>query len=206
MALKPAPSLIFMPASTGKHNAKISGGKSVVSQWVEKFDAPPLDEMFRGIIDRDDGNINGSRVHVLGRYSIENYQLDPAVVFGVLIDENKAPSLANIALTAGDEHRLRSLPASALQCVVDYVAQKIEPVLSGLTTGEKALAPVAFTNGIELNYPAWMLTRRGHDLLPLYQKVFGPVVITPPKLEKALRRVRLIPIELSEIMARIQES
>jgi AAA domain, putative AbiEii toxin, Type IV TA system len=46
-ALKPAPSLVFMPASTGKAHAKTAGGKNVVMQWVEKFDASPLIEMFR---------------------------------------------------------------------------------------------------------------------------------------------------------------
>jgi energy-coupling factor transporter ATP-binding protein EcfA2 len=205
-ALKPAPSLVFMPSSIGKRSGKTGGGKSVVTQWIEKFDAPPLNEMFRGIIDLDGGNTGGQRIHVLSRYSIENYQLDPTVVLGVLIEEKIAPSLPNIAVTPGDEHRLRTLPVSALQSVVDYVAQRVEPALGTLTGTEKTLTVVKFTSGIELKYPGWMLTRRGHDLLPIYQKVFGQTVITPPKLEKSFRRVRLVPIELAEIMSRLQET
>ena len=205
-ALKPAPSVVFMPASAGKGSAKVGGGKSVVAQWVGKFDAAPLNEIFRGIIDRDYGNVGGPRIHVLGRYSIENYQLDPMVVIGVLMEEKKAPFLPKIALTPGDEHRLRSLPASALQDVVDYIGQQVEPALGMLASEETAPVSVMFTNGVELKYPAWMLTKRGHDLLPVYQKVFGQTVITPPKLENSFRRVRLIPIELAEIMARLQEN
>jgi hypothetical protein len=49
-----------------------------------------------------------------------------------------------------------------------------------------------------------MLTKPGHGLLPVYQKVFGQMIITPPKLEKSFRRVRLIPNELAEIMAQLQ--
>lgn len=203
-ALKPAPTIVFMPASRGKGSRKTAGGKNVVTEWVEKFDAAPLNEMFRGIIDRDSGNIGGPRVEVLGRYAIENYQLDPIVVFGVLIDEKKAPSLANIALTPGDEHRLRSSPASSLQMVVDYIAQQIEVELGTLSSNEKVPSAVTFTNGVELKYPTWMLTRSGHDLLSVYQKVFGQMVITPPKLEKSFRRVRLVPTELADIMARLQ--
>jgi ABC-type Mn2+/Zn2+ transport system ATPase subunit len=203
-ALKPTPSLVFMPSSIGKGSGKTSGGKSVVTQWIEKFDAPPLNEMFRGIIDLDSGNPGGPRIHVLNRYSIENYQLDPAVVFGVLIEEQRAPPLPNIAVTLGDEHRLRTASVSILQSVVDFVVQQVEPALGALTGTEKALAVVKFTNGIELNYPRWMLTKRGHDLLPIYQKIFGQTAITPPKLEKSFRRVRLVPIELADIMSRLQ--
>jgi energy-coupling factor transporter ATP-binding protein EcfA2 len=54
-ALKPAPSIVFMPASRGRGAAKTAGGKSVVAGWIEKFDTPPL-ELFRGIVDQDSGN------------------------------------------------------------------------------------------------------------------------------------------------------
>ncbi|MDE1903468.1 MAG: ATP-binding protein, partial [Alphaproteobacteria bacterium] len=116
------------------------------------------------------------------------------------------PSLPNIAVTPGDEHLLRTLPASALQSVVDYVAQQVEPALGAMTSDEKALVAVTFTSGIELKYRRWMLTKRGHDLLPIYQRVFGQTVITPPKLERSFRRVRLVPIELAKIMSRLQET
>jgi hypothetical protein len=39
-AIAPTPTLVFLPASVGKGSGKVSGGKSVVKQWVEKFDAP----------------------------------------------------------------------------------------------------------------------------------------------------------------------
>jgi hypothetical protein len=68
--------------------AKMGGGKDVVTQWVEKFDALPLDETFRGIIDRDNGDTGGPRIEVSGRYTIENYLLDPIVVFALLISMN----------------------------------------------------------------------------------------------------------------------
>ena len=96
------------------------------------------------------------------------------------------------------------MSSSALQSIVDYVAQQVEPALGALSGTETTASVVKFTSGIEVMYPAWMLTKRGHDLLPIYQKVFGQTVITPPKLEKSFRRVRLIPIELAEIMSGLQ--
>jgi hypothetical protein len=172
---------------------------------VKKFDAAPLDEMFRGIIDRDGGaQAAVPRISTLGRYSIENYQLDPVIMFGVLIDEQKAPRLPNVGVSAGDEHRLRALPVAVLQTIVDYIAQQVEPELPSVTAAEKAPTMVEFTNGNRLVYPAWMLERRGHDLLPIYQKVFGQPVITPPKLEKSFRRVRMVPVELAAIFSELQ--
>lgn len=195
-----------MPASRGKRSEKTGGGKSVVTQWVEKFDAPPLNEMFRGIIDLDDGNSAGPRIHVLSRYSVENYRLDSFVVFGVLLEEKKAPSLPGVTVTPGDEHLIRALPDSALQAVTDYVAQQVEPELGTVSSAERDPVAVAFTNGVKVTYPRWMLARRGHDLLPIYQKVFGSSVMTPPRLEKSFRRVRLVPIELAEIMSQLQQA
>ena len=205
-ALKPAPSLVFVPSSIGKGAEKIGGGKNVVTQWIEKFDAPPLNQMFRGIIDLDNGNIGGPRIQVLSRYSIENYLLDPIVIFGVLNEERVAPSLSTNLLTPGDEHLLRTFSAPNLQDIVNYITQQAEPKLGQLTSDETKTAAVRFTYGIELQYPSWMLTKRGKDLLPIYQTVFGQAFITPPKLEKSFRRIRLVPIELAEIMWQLQQA
>jgi hypothetical protein len=177
-----------------------------VTGWVEKFNSAPLNEMFYGIIDLDEGNASAPRIDVIGRYSIQNYQLDPMVIFGLLIDERKAPAIPDVVTTPGDEHHLRTLPDSVLQRVVDYVAEKVEPALGALTVHEIERAAVTFTSGARLEYPRWMLAKRGHDLLPIYQRIFGHSIVTPPKLEKSFRRVRLVPIELAEIMAGLQKT
>ncbi len=86
-ALKPEPTIVFLPASSGQGAAKTGGGKSVVCQWTEKFEVGPLAEMFRGIIDLDSGGTPPPRVSVLSRYSLENYLLDPLTVYGLLLEE-----------------------------------------------------------------------------------------------------------------------
>ena len=101
---------------------------------------------------------------------------------------------------------MRTLPIADLQRVVDYVAQQVKPTLGTLTNDDEKNVDVTFTSGIVLKYPSWMLTKRGHDLLSIYQSVFGQMVITPPKLEKSFRRVRLVPMELAEIMSQLQET
>jgi AAA domain, putative AbiEii toxin, Type IV TA system len=204
-AIKPSPTLVFLPASLGKGSGKIGGGKNVVLQWVEKFDQPPLDELVRGITDRDTGNVATNRIPVLGRYSIENYLLDPFNVFGVLLEEGIAPPIGGVSISQGDEHRIRTLAENELQSILDAVRALLEPALSGLTSTEKSSLSVSFTNGKIVNYPRWMIDRRGHDLLPAYQAALGgPKLISPPRLIRSLSRVRLLPEELAEIFEILQ--
>jgi energy-coupling factor transporter ATP-binding protein EcfA2 len=205
-AIRPSPSLVFMPASLGAGKGKIGGGSTVVTHWVDKLDQDPLKMMFRGVIDRDAGSKPTGRIYVLGRYSFENYLYDPFVVYGVLLDQGTAPAIPGLTISQGDEHRLRSMPAVELQSIVDVIRARMEPDIPGLTATEQASQPVTFTNGKVVQYPGWMIDRRGHDLVPLYQSVFGGVkVLSPPRLYRSLRRVRLIPAELADILDRLQE-
>jgi energy-coupling factor transporter ATP-binding protein EcfA2 len=203
--LKPSPSIVFLPASIGKGPLKTSGGKTVVVKWIEKFDQPPLDQLFRGIIDRDINNSSTPRILVLGRYSIENYLLDPFVIFALLLEQGTAPVIPGVSVSTGDEHLVRSLSKTQLQAILEGIRRIVEPTLQNLLPTETALQSVMFTNGVAIEYPVWMLNRRGHDLLPIYQSIGGGAgVVSPPRLNKSLRRVRLIPVELVEILETIQ--
>jgi hypothetical protein len=204
-AMKPAPSVTFVPASVGTGRGKIAGGKSIVTQWLDKLNAPPLDELFRGVIDRDSANTATTRLLALGRYSIENYYVDPLYVFAVLSDAGTAPSVPDVTIAQGQEHLIRSLPKGSLQQIVDVIANGVVPTLGTLSAADSAKHHVTFTNGITLDYPAWFINRSGHDLMPLFQQKYGgPKVISPPRLSRAFKRVRLIPTELADIMDRLQ--
>jgi hypothetical protein len=70
-------------------------------------------------------------------------------------------------------------------------------------TAELELRDVELTTGAEVRYPTWVLTRRGHDLLPAFQSAFGAKAITPPNLRRLLQRVRLVPMELLTVMRQL---
>lgn len=203
MALRPSPTMVFIPASIGEGSSKISGGSTVVAKWVNKLDGDPLDGMFFGIVDNDNGATPTDRILTIGRYSFENYLLDPIVLFALLLENGTAPTIPGVAISSGDEHLLRLQEAAALQAIVDGICAAVESS-EGSLKGQLSTT-VSYTSGAVIQMPEWVVKKRGHDLLPIVQKALGgPQVINPPRLRKALRRCRVIPKELAVLLADIQ--
>jgi hypothetical protein len=162
-------------------------------------------QVARGAIDGDAGNTSTRRVLVLARYSIENYFLDPLVVFGLLVDGGTAMAVSGVTISRGDEHLIRTLSDTELAAIVTAVITPVVPHLGSLTPDEAKLVSVKFTNGRKLDFPAWMVIRRGHNLLPAFQAAFGgPSAVTPPKLIKMMQRVRMIPDDLPSLLRQLQ--
>lgn len=203
MALQPSPSIAFIAASVGLGASKISGGSSVVAKWVNKLDTEPLDRTFAGIIDYDNRNVSTTRIRVIGRYSFENYLLDPLIIFALLVEEGRAPTVSGPKISPGDEHLLRTQDSRFLQQIADAICAKVEAAGSGLATQRKS--HVYYTTGQTIEVPDWVLFHRGHDLLSTAQKAFGgPGLINQKRLLKAVRRCRLIPKELAVLLTEIQ--
>ena len=203
MSLQPSPSMAFIPASVGTGPTKVAGGYTIVKKWVEKLDADPLDRTFYGVIDRDVGNTTTDRIWVVGRYSFENYLLDPLNLFCLLLENDAAVSVPGVQVSPGDEHPLRVQPDSILQAIAQVVTSKMEIAEPNLKT--TATSIVTYTVGKRITVPSWVIDHRGHDLLRVAQNAFGgPRIVTPPRLVRALRRGRLIPTELASLLTEIQ--
>jgi hypothetical protein len=204
-SLAPTPSIVFLPASRGEKSEKTPGGKSVVKAWVEKFDLPPLSELVRGIIDFDFGNDASDRLFVVGRHSIENYLIDPILIFALLTKIGGCPVIADVQVSEGDEHMIRNMTSDQLNKIVRAIGLVVEPSLENLLPEELDYVDVEFTRGQIVKYKKWMLSRRGQDLMVKYQSCFGgPMAITPPRLIDVLKRVRLIPTELANVFKSVQ--
>lgn len=202
-AIRDTPSLVFIAASVGRGADKIPGGKSIVEKWIDKLDSPPLTTTFLGVLDRDRENQPGARIKVIGRYSFENYLLDPINVFGLLLENGTAPAVSDVIVTSGDEHTLRVLPETSLQAISDVITSKVENLNSGLVPAPRV--EVEYTRGMRVEVPSWVIHHRGHDLLPMYQVAWGgPQLLNPPRLVRSLRRVRLVPRELATLYSSLQ--
>lgn len=84
-------SIVFIAVSTPQN----SGGCSVVKDWSDKLRTGGMN-LFKGLIDKDQGNTSSTGIVVLNRYSIENYFLDPILVAGFLIHHGLVTSIGGI--------------------------------------------------------------------------------------------------------------
>lgn len=206
MSLEPAPSIVFLPASIGTGKSKTGGGCTVVRSTVGKFLGTPLQNVFRGITDRDVGNTASVNVDVISRYSIENYLFDPVTVACTLLEEDdQTYSFGSVRL--GDEHLLRTFSGARLQEVLDTVCAKVQAGLITMKPTDLDLIDVHLTTGVTLKYPRWTIETQGHQLHSIYRTAFpSSRSITPQKLLQTLRRTRLVPRDLAELFSRLQKS
>jgi hypothetical protein len=197
--LAPVPSIVFLSVSAGA-----GGGKMQVAKWVEKFDNSPLESSFLGLIDLDTGNAARSRMSVIGRYSIENYMLDPLTVYGALLDVGLAPRIQGVDLVVGKEHTLKMLEPASIQSIANAVIEAVKPKLGIVSDAEKARVNVPYTTGALVELPMWLLYRSGHDLMNSFRAALGAEAINKNSLLKASQRVRMIPSDLAGVLRGLQ--
>ncbi|QIP14762.1 AAA family ATPase [Spirosoma aureum] len=158
--------IVFIPASTNEK----SGGKTVVDNWVKKLVNSGLNTFIYGLIDEDAGNESSPNLFVLNRYSIENYLIDPILVYAVMLHFDKAPKIAGVNIAFGQEAKFTEMSSVELQLIADYIFNQVEPYLKAATltnspTIDYTPVEVEFIGGQKLNYPAWLLNCRGKDLI-----------------------------------------
>jgi len=201
-------SIIFIPASNKAVNT--SGGCTVVRSWVEKFINEGADDILQGLMDYDNGtNVRetistSKKLHVINRYSLENYLLDPILIYSSLLHQNLPIFIPGITLTHRDEHTIRNLSASKLQKIADFIFDEIEPILNNFSVTEKVKVKVKFINGKSLDYPKWFIERRGHDLFSKF-KLKYKAAVNYDNLINALNRQEFIPLDIVNTFKEIQK-
>lgn len=198
--------IVFIPASTKDK----SGGKDVVQNWVNKLQDSGLVNIVQGLIDADSGNIVSAGVYKIDRYSIENYLIDPILLFATLIDKEKNHIIDDIVLSIGEEYKLKSMPNEKLQKIADYFFNMIEPEIHKYfndfnSSIECERVEITFVNGAKLFYPKWILSRRGKTLLnEVYNTIFTSPIINFKTLFKTYRKLNMIPVDLSNKLMEIR--
>jgi predicted ATPase len=192
--------LVFIPSSASTK----SGGKDVVRSWVNKLQDSGLVNVVHGLIDADYDNEISEGIYKISRYSIENYLIDPILVYAALIDKEQNPGIEGIHLTVGEEYKLKSLSNENLQLIADKIISMIEPQINDYfenfdSNKEFERVEIFFTNGSKLLYPKWLLNRRGKTILnSIYNDIFKSSYVNQTTLFKALRKLNIFPHDLVE--------
>jgi len=194
--------IIFIPSSNKETNT--SGGNTVVRSWVEKFTSEGVFDVFQGLTDLDSGSqLPAHNIHIISRYSLENYLLDPILVFSSLLHDDLMYSIPGIVLSHKEEHKLLELPEDSLQAIANHIFSEVELVLNGLTEADRNLVEIQFINNIALRYPNWFIKHRGHDLYAKFKYKYKNAV-NHDNLLRALVRHEFIPTDLATIFNEIQ--
>ncbi|UFH55384.1 AAA family ATPase [Spirosoma sp. KNUC1025] len=216
--------LIFIAASTPTK----SGGKIKVKEWTEKIKS--LNSQFNGLIDKDFDNdsetsaVDYSMLNILHRYSIENYWADPLSIFSLGLIQGFAPEINGVNISKGDEYSLKYLPKKILQSIIERICSLLLPeikkhFLSDFNTSEEQTISVKYyvrksslineeslNDTIDLNYPSWILKRRGKDIInTLYRKAFpNSKHLTRNYIIESFDRSQFLPADILKIFQHIQ--
>lgn len=209
-------SIVFIAVSTPEK----SGGCSVVKGWSEKLRTGGM-SLFKGLIDKDQGNTPEAGVVVLKRYSMENYFLDPILVAGFLVHHGLVTNIAGINFPGQNCNLIENLTETELQSIADYIVNLIETDFTTkvdainatraadkkinsnvLSANEKQIITVTFKNSKKVNYPKWVISRRGHDLETIYRESLPRtrVVGLVPMLDIQVRLPAFIPTDLIQTL------
>jgi ABC-type multidrug transport system ATPase subunit/energy-coupling factor transporter ATP-binding protein EcfA2 len=210
--------LVFLSASNrtkdenGKTEVNKSGGKNAVNSLTNKFEA--LQGVFEGLIDRDSGNEKlAENLNLVERYSLENYYLDPLVLFILLNNaKTRKPEIVALDVPLGKEHELSEEKA---KLVIDCIVAALEPeVINQIekdlkansfkyakpitdANSSKTKVKVEFVNGKTFEFPEWLLYYRGKTIATIFGQVFG-IQLNNGHLLQHYNRIGNYPKELVE--------
>ena len=137
--------------------------------------------------------------------------VDPIIVYAALIDKEVNPRIDGIDFSVGEEYKLKFLSQEILQNVAESIISEVQPDLETFfadfnETMETERIEIEYSNGVKLNYPKWLFSRRGKTILnEVYNTKYTSRVINFSTLFKALRKLNLFPKDLIDKLNEIQK-
>ncbi len=170
--LSASPNLVFVQASDTED--RNGGGCEQVKNWGSKLPNAGLNDVL-GLIDRDTGNVSSATVKVLRRYSLENYLLDPVIVYAVLMKEGKHAEITDVGIKDGNFYDLQKAEESTLQQIADAICSLVEQHQPQVKVTEETMS-VEYLHGKSITVPVWLRDFRGHHLEAAFRETFRAVV------------------------------
>ena len=188
------PQLWFEPVSVGRGPSKTPGGRSKVIEKTSSLRKTFARELVRGLVDRDNSAAHEDGVISLSRYSIENFLVDPLLIYAASIQCEQPIVIEGVSeIARGFEHTISQQPPQTLQLIADHVIDSIGVKFTNELNDRSKDVRFGPTT---LHYPSWFFTTRGHDL---HAKVIGEYSFATKKnLREAIDRTRLVPNDLIE--------
>ncbi len=210
--LSSVPNLVFIRASDRQDST--GGGREQVKNWTLKLPEAGLKQIF-GLIDRDHSNTASERIKVIGRHSLENYLLDPIVLYAAMMHQGVHTKVLDVGIKDGNYYELREADEAKLQSIVDKMVGVVETSCAPLKTN-RGTFEIEYVCGKRVKVPLWLRDHRGHDLEGIVRDAFRTAVekdfvVTRNECSDLVeimseRLPEFIPQELVEIFKSLQSS
>jgi len=164
--------LLKFVAASGK-NASEGGGHPQVKNWASKLHEIGL-ERFRGLIDKDSGNVGDQIVNVLLRYSVENYIYDPLTIAGFLVHKGVSAPFPSLSLPRMCASELTKLNATQLQTIIDEFCNWLMKESGEAEISESKPVAAHYVGLPELKIPEWWIETNGHEMEALLRARLNP--------------------------------
>jgi len=132
-------------------------------------------ERFRGLIDRDTGNLGETTIKVLRRHSFENYLYDPLTLSAFLIHRGITAPLLNLRLNRVDATELLHLNQVQLQSMVDGFCNWLSGESSEESVSNSPKVSASYVGFPNLNLPSWWIDTNGHELDSFLKRFLNPL-------------------------------
>ena len=163
--------LIFIQASDKKNR---DGGREQVKKWSSNLQSAGLEQIL-GLIDRDQDNKESDYIKVIRRHSLENYLLDPIILYAALMDQGVYHKIFDAGLKDKNYFELQNVEQCRLQEISDAMCLFIEKKIPELTS-IAGKVNINYISGKSLELPAWLEQYPGHDLEKAIDKAFAGIV------------------------------
>ncbi len=184
-------------------------GKGSVHHWTDGLQEVGLGDRFRGIIDKDhDSDKLPPLIFRLQRYSIENYLLDPLLIWvGFLGAKYHPVKIKGLEVKEGMESQIANFSPGELQTIANAMLEKMENVLEEKPSVEESeLQTIYYTNGKSIRVPNWLLFRRGKTLHSEFTRAFKCKEATSiDKLIANMCRTQLISSDFPDLFDQINQ-
>ena len=201
------PSLNFIPVSQDDPD---EGGCTKVIAMIRKFDGTIVSDLVHGIIDMDRGNAPSINVHVIPRYSIENYIYDPMVIAIALVRAGRHAQLlpSTSALDTNDVEGLLttdSLLVSAVKEVLGHIRNQLSAQHLDETSFECMVLTKYLDQPIRYELPRWFLDLKKSDLTTssLWNMSQAMKPISEKEQYLAMESAGLVHKEIYDLLARL---
>lgn len=155
---------------------------------------------FKGLVDKDYDREQPPHVEVLLRYCMENYFVDPLVLYLCLVEAEQLPNDAPIKLSISTQYDFFEWSNEQYQQVADFIVGNIAAQLGNSPNSD---TEIKYCSGKAIKIPKWYYCDSGKTILQQVRNLWGSY-FGNDKIIKTMKRYAILPSDLVQVFKTLQ--